>query len=169
MNAVELLEDQHKEALDLMKKLEESEPGATRTRTFRKLDAALIGHMTIEEELFYPAIIAASSKDGEPIAEGYEEHVVARGELARCARSLSQERLFQVRIGVLKELINHHIKEERSSILPAARKALSKEELAELGTRMQARFEAVAGKRNAGADLDRKATSRAQRALAAHG
>jgi hemerythrin-like domain-containing protein len=167
MNAVELLEDQHKEALALMKKLEESEPGATRTQTFRKLDAALIGHMTIEEELFYPAVIAATSKDGEPIAEGYEEHVVARGALTRCARSLNQERLFQVRIGVLKELINHHIKEERSTILPMARKALSKDQLVELGARMAQRFKAVQGKRDARAELDRKATSRAQRALAA--
>ena len=167
MNAVELLEDQHKEALSLMKKLEDSKPGATRKQTFHKLRAALIAHMVIEEELFYPSVLAATSKDGEPIAEGYEEHVVARGALERCAHGLGQERLFQVRIGVLKELIEHHIKEERSSILPMAKKAMSKQELSDLGMLMEKRFDAVEGSTELGSELDRRATARTQRALSA--
>jgi len=165
MNAVDLLESQHKEALALMKKLEDSEPGTVRKQTFRKLQAALIAHMAIEEEVFYPAIISASTRDGEPIAEGYEEHVVARVALERCMRGLNQERLFQVRVGVLKELVTHHIKEERSSILPMARKAMSKAELNELGSLMKARYDAVETGSEQRADLDRKATGRAQRAL----
>jgi len=166
MNAVDLLETQHKEALALLKKLEASEPGAERKQMFRKLHAALIGHMAIEEEIFYPAVIASTKKDGEPIAEGYEEHVVARVALERCVRSLNHERLFQVRVGVLKELINHHIKEERSAILPMARKALSKGELNDLGALMAAHFKAGETGTALRADLDRKATGRAQRALA---
>lgn len=166
MNAVDLLERQHKEALSMLTELEKSEPSASRKQTFQKLHAALMGHMVIEEELFYPAVIAATSKDGEPIAEGYEEHVVARVALSRCARSLSHERLFQVRVGVLKELIKHHVKEERSMILPMARKAIPKDELVQLGLLMERRFKAVAGSAGLPADLDRKATTRAQRALA---
>lgn len=167
MNAVDLLEHQHKEALALMKELESSEPGSKRKQLFTKLQAALTGHMAIEEEVFYPAVIAASSKDGEPIAEGYEEHVVARVALDRCLRSIGQERLFQVRIGVLKELISHHIKEERSSILPMARKAISKEELNDLGALMGKRFPDAEAGAELRADLDRKATGRARRALSA--
>jgi hemerythrin-like domain-containing protein len=167
MNAVELLEQQHKEALALMKELESSEPGNKRKQLFVKLQTALTGHMAIEEEVFYPAVIAASSKDGEPIAEGYEEHVVARVALERCMRSLNQERLFQVRVGVLKELINHHVKEERSSILPMARKAIPKDELNDLGALMKKRYEAVEGGNEVRAELDRKATGRARRALSA--
>lgn len=167
MNAVDLLESQHKEALALMGELEKSEPGAKRTQAFKKLYAALTGHMVIEEELFYPSVIAASSKDGEPIAEGYEEHVFARVALGRCARSLNHERLFQVRVGVLNELIKHHIKEERESILPMAKKAMSKAELEELGLVMKQRFESVHGATELNADLDRKATTRTQRALSA--
>ena len=165
MNAVDLLEEQHEEALALMKKLEESEPGAERKNAFRKLQAALTGHMVIEEELFYPRVVEASEKDGEPIAEGYEEHVVARAALARCASCLGSERLFQVRVGVLRELIQHHVKEERGSILPMARKALSKDQLVQLGEAMKQRFERAKGSTTVRADLDRKATVRAQRAL----
>jgi hemerythrin-like domain-containing protein len=166
MNAVDLLEHQHKEVLALMKELEDSGAGNKRKQLFAKLQTALTGHMAIEEEVFYPAVVSATSKDGEPIAEGYEEHVVARVALERCMRSLGQERLFQVRIGVLKELVNHHIKEERSSILPMARKALSKEELSDLGALMEKRFEDAEAGTELRADLDRKATGRARRALA---
>lgn len=167
MNAIELLEEQHDEVMALLKKLEKSEPGATRKQAFKKLQASLIAHMVIEEEILYPAVVASSDKDGEPLAEGYEEHIGARGSLARCARSIAQERLFQVRICVLKELIEHHVKEERSSILPRAKKSMSKVELEELGARMQMRFKSVLGQTGLTAELDRMATSRAQRALSA--
>jgi hypothetical protein len=169
MNAIELLEEQHEETLALLEKLEESKPGPGRKRDFRKLQASLLAHMAIEEEIFYPAIAAATDgdSDGEPLAEGYEEHSGARGALARCARGLAQERLFQVRIVVLKELIKHHVKEERSSILPRARKAHSRDELEALGARMKARFQNALRASRVSSDLDRKSTSRAQRALSA--
>jgi hemerythrin-like domain-containing protein len=167
MNAIELLEEQHEETLSLLEKLEKSSPGGGRKRDFRKLQTSLLAHMAVEEEIFYPAVVAAADEDGEPLAEGYEEHSNARVALARCARSVAQERLFQVRIGVLKELIKHHVKEERSSILPRARKALSRDELAELGTEMKARFQTVLGRPRVGSELDRRSTARAQRALSA--
>jgi hemerythrin-like domain-containing protein len=167
MNAIELLEEQHEETLSLLEKLEKSDPGAERKRDFRKLQSSLLAHMAIEEEIFYPAVVAATDADGEPLAEGYEEHSGARVSLVRCARSVAQEKLFQVRIGVLKELIKHHVKEERSSILPRARKAMSRDQLDELATKMKARFQAVLGRPSVGSELDRKSTSRAQRALSA--
>jgi hemerythrin-like domain-containing protein len=168
MNAIELLEEQHEETLTLLKQLEKSSPGAGRKRDFRKLQTSLLAHMAIEEEIFYRAVVAvAKEKDGEPLAEGYEEHSTARVALARCARSVAQERLFQVRIGVLGELIKHHVKEERSSILPRARKAMSRAELEELGETMKARFQAVLGRPRVASELDRMSTSRAQRALSA--
>ncbi|HMI91271.1 MAG TPA: hemerythrin domain-containing protein [Polyangiales bacterium] len=167
MNAIELLEEQHEETVSLLEKLEKSEPGAGRKRDFRKLQASLLAHMAIEEEIFYPALVAAADADGEPLAEGYEEHSGARVALQRCARSAAQEKLFQVRIGVLSELIKHHVKEERSSILPRARKAMSRDELEELGEKMKVRFQAVLGRPRVGSELDRKSTARAQRALSA--
>jgi hemerythrin-like domain-containing protein len=166
-NAIELLEEQHKETLELLERLEKSGVTNARRTGFRKLQASLLAHMAIEEEIFYPAVIAASDKEGEPLAEGYEEHSGARAALSRCARSLGQEKLFQVRIGVLTELIKHHVKEERSSILPRAKKSMSRDELNELGVEMQARFKAALASNRVAAELERKSTSRAQRALAA--
>jgi hypothetical protein len=166
MNAIELLEQQHEEVMKLLASLAQSEPGIDRKQTFKQLQTSLIAHMVIEEEIFYPAV-AKAQEEREPLAEGYEEHVIARTAAARCARSIGQDRLFQVRVGVLKEIIAHHIKEERSAILPRAKAALSSEELETLGAQMQERFQVALGATRLGTQLDRMATTRAQRALSA--
>jgi hemerythrin superfamily protein len=164
MDAIDLLEEQHAELMEFFSELKESEPGRARSQTFRKLQRSLLAHMVIEEELFYPAV-AARSSDGEPVAEGYEEHSGARVSLSRCARALKEDDLFKVRIGVLKEMITHHIKEERELILPEAKQGLVAEERNELGAEMKTLFEKVKRSGHAGTDLNRKTTARERRAL----
>jgi hemerythrin-like domain-containing protein len=163
MNAIALLEEQHAEALELMDQLKDSKPGAARQRALKKLDAALVAHMAIEEEILYPAMATASG-EGEPIAEAFEEHLIARVALKRCADTVEDKELFGVRVGVLKELIEHHVKEEREELFPAARKFLGRERLDELGEEMEARF-AVAKKESPAKSLDRAEQKRATAAL----
>ncbi len=163
MNAIDLLEKQHKETLDLFEMLEKSKPGATRKQAFAKLKSSLLAHMVIEEEIFYPAVSAAQSA-GEPVAEGYEEHTGARGALERAGKALADEELFGVRIGVLAEMVKHHIKEERGEIFPRARKALGGE-LEELGDEMEAHFEKAVKAASPAAKLNRMSTQRARAAL----
>jgi hemerythrin-like domain-containing protein len=164
MNAIDLLEQQHKETLQMLAKLEDSEPGTERKQTFKQMQSALLAHMVIEEELFYPAV-AAEASDGEPIAEGYEEHAGARTALERCARAMGDDELFGVRIGVLNEMIKHHIGEERGEIFPKARKAMGAEELEQLGEEMEMRFERAKKAASPAAKLNRMATTRARQAL----
>ncbi len=164
MDAIKLLEEQHGELMQLLNDLKESSPGRERNETFKKLQRSLLAHMVIEEELFYPALVSRSS-DGEPVAEGYEEHSGARVSLKRCARALKEDDLFKVRIGVLKEMITHHVGEEREAILPEAKKMLEAEEREELGMQMETMFEKVRRTGRAGADLNRKTTAREKSAL----
>jgi hemerythrin-like domain-containing protein len=163
MNAIELLEEQHRETLSMLETLEKSRPSATRSTTLAKLHAALVAHMVIEEEIFYPALAEARG-DGEAVAEGFEEHVIARVALRRCADTVTEKDLFGVRVGVLKELIEHHVKEERTDLFPAAKSALGAERLASLGAEMKARFD-VAKKESPASTLDRAEKRRAKAAL----
>lgn len=155
MNAIDLLEKQQKETLALFEMLEKSKPGATRKAGFTKLKTSLLAHMVIEEEIFYPAI-----------AEGYEEHTGARAAMDRAGKAIADEDLFGVRIGVLAEMVKHHIKEERGEIFPLARKALN-DQLEELGEEMKARFEQAVKGASPAAKLNRLSTQRAKAALAA--
>lgn len=165
MNAIELLEQQHEEVMSLLNELEKSEPGSERKDSFKKMQSSLLAHMVIEEELFYPAV-AECQPEGEPVAEGYEEHMTARTALDRCQRALAEDNLFQVRVGVLKELIRHHVQEERSEILPRAKKAMPDEELQGLGAQMEERFQ-KALKGHPAATLNRMSTTREKSALSA--
>lgn len=164
MDAIALLEEQHEEIIELLNDLKESSPGRERKETFKKLQQSLLAHMVIEEELFYPAIVSRAS-EGEPVAEGYEEHSGARVSLTRCARALKEDDLFKVRIGVLKEMISHHVKEEREAILPQAKKLMADEEREELGRQMEVMFDTELRSGRAGAGLDRKTTARERDAL----
>ncbi len=69
MNAIDLLETQHKETLELFNMLQDSTPGTERKQAYAQLKASLLAHRVIEEEIFYPAVAEAQS-DGQPIAEG---------------------------------------------------------------------------------------------------
>lgn len=164
MDAIDLLEQQHEEVMQMLSELKESTPGRERNETFKKLQRSLLAHMVIEEEIFYP-VVASRGSDGEPVAEGYEEHSGARVALMRCARALRQEELFQVRIGVLKEMISHHVEEERESILPKAKEVVDATEREALGRDMEERFNKATKSTSAAARLNRMTTTRELRAL----
>lgn len=102
----------------------------------------LAAHMTIEQELFYPAI---QSVDREMIFESFEEHALAEIALKRLLAADTEAEEFKARVTALKELIEHHVKEEEKELFPKVEKALDEEKLAELGAQMRERFEEVAG------------------------
>ncbi len=109
MNAIALLEKQHKETLALFAALEKSKPGSSRKQMFVKLKGSLLAHMVLEEEIFYPAVAPARAAS-EPVAEGYEEHTGARGALDRAEQAIAEEELFTIRIGVLAEMVKHQMR-----------------------------------------------------------
>ena len=78
MDAITLLREDHKLLRKLSKELAESTERAveTRKKLLKRLEAELAAHTTIEEELFYPAILDASDdvEDVRMVAEGIEEH-----------------------------------------------------------------------------------------------
>ncbi|MET0227023.1 MAG: hemerythrin domain-containing protein, partial [Dokdonella sp.] len=97
---------------------------------------------TIEEEIFYPAFKEAAkiADDRTMYFEALEEHRAA-GDLVLpdlLATDPAADN-FSGRAKVLKELVEHHADEEEKEMFPRARKLLSKSELAELGSRMEAR------------------------------
>jgi hypothetical protein len=137
-DAIELLETDHRRLEDLLAKGEETTTRGVKTRTelldtiTRELDA----HELIEEKLFYPALKGhPEAKD--IVLEGYQEHHVADlivKELHALARS---DERWGAKFKVLKENIEHHIQEEEGEMFRTARAVMTREELQDLGERMQ--------------------------------
>ena len=135
MKATELLEKQHDEVRTIFKALEKGN-GHTRA-LLEKLANSLAAHMVIEQELFYPAVLAVKE---DLVLEGYEEHAVARFALKRLMKTEPSERTFKAKVTTLREIIEDHMEEEEEDLFPRAEKALGEGSVA-LGAEMKALFE----------------------------
>lgn len=138
MNAIQLLKAQHEKVTKALDEIHENGGRATAINTIAN---ELVAHMVIEEHIFYPRIRELMP---DMIGESFEEHAVARFELARLLQSSGSET--KTRALVLKELLEHHIEEEEEEMFKKVEKALEASELDELGTRMQLAFETAVSK-----------------------
>ncbi len=144
MDAIQLLKKDHVTVRALLAELAATTPRGVKTRKelLARIARELKVHTTIEEEIFYPAFKVAGKKgdDDKMFFEAKEEHRAA-GELVLpdlLGTDPGSEN-FSGRAKVLKEMIEHHAKEEEKDMFPRARELLSKDELLNLGERMAAR------------------------------
>jgi len=139
MKATSLLEKQHRKVKTIFNKLEKGrgEP----IESLAELANDLAAHMTIEQEIFYPAV---QKLDESLIREAYEEHALAEVALKRLLATHPDNEAFKARVVAAKELIEHHVKEEEEELFPKVERKLGDEKLLALGKEMKARFDAVA-------------------------
>ena len=143
MDAIQLLKADHKKVKELLAELAKTTARATRTRSelLAQIRVNLEAHTTIEEEIFYPAFKKAGTKDDAKMYfEALEEHRAA-GDLVLpdlLDTDVGSEQ-FSGRAKVLRELVEHHVKEEEEEMFKEAKKLLSAAELKALGARMEQR------------------------------
>lgn len=138
MNAIQLLKAQHEK---VTKALDEIHEHGGRASAIGTIADELVAHMVIEEHIFYPRIRELMP---DMIGESFEEHAVARFELARLIQSAGAET--KTRALVLKELLEHHIEEEEEEMFPKVQKAVDASELDALGARMKTAFDTAVAK-----------------------
>jgi hemerythrin superfamily protein len=141
-NAIALLKADHA----AVKKLFGQEERATKQddekkqSIFDQIRVALTVHATIEEEIFYPAVKKARSEHvKEEVREGYEEHKQIKALLAQIADITPDDETWDMKLKVLKEDVEHHVKDEEDEMFPDAKKFLGEKRLMELGTELYAR------------------------------
>lgn len=144
MDAIQLLKKDHVTVRGLLDELETTTPRGLKKRTelIARIARELKAHTTIEEEIFYPAFKAAARKgdDSKMFFEATEEHRAAGDLVLPDVLSTDpRSEKFSGRAKVLKEMIEHHAKEEEKDMFPRAKELLSKEELLALGDQMAAR------------------------------
>lgn len=141
VDAIALLKEDHKKVRGLLEQLEKSTNATRREQLSSKIEMELKVHTQIEEEIFYPAYKDAAQKkdDKELFFEAKEEHHVVDLVLPEVRETEPQAEEFQAKAKVLKELVLHHAKEEEKEMFPRARKLMSRDELTDLGERLQQR------------------------------
>ena len=148
-DAITLLEQDHRRFEDLLKRGEETTQRAVKERreVLRLLTDGLTVHELLEEKLLYPAL-ETESTTREIAIEGFEEHHVADAILEELHGLSPTSERWGAKFKVLKENLEHHIKEEESAMFPTARGVMSRAELQELGAKM-VQLRAKSGKRRA--------------------
>lgn len=150
-DAIALLKEDHTRVRGLLDQLDRTteRSAAKRLSLLAVIEGELKIHTTIEEEIFYPAYLAAAKKkdDKQLFFEATEEHHVVDLVLPEIKQTDPATETFAAKATVLKELVEHHAGEEEKEMFPKARKAMSKAELVELGARMQRRKEQLLGRR----------------------
>jgi hypothetical protein len=125
-DAVDLLDADHvavKKLFTQFKKLSEAKaPGDERKAVADKICKELTVHAEIEEQIFYPAARAAIHDD-DLLNEAEVEHAGAKDLIAQISGMDADEELFDAKVIVLGEYIDHHVEEERTEMFPKARKS----------------------------------------------
>ncbi len=148
-DACDLLDADHRAVKKMFKEYEELTGSRARSAAQKKMDLArqicheLSVHAQIEEEIFYPAMRAAL-KDTDMLAEAEVEHQSAKDLIAQIEGMLEADEMFDAKVKVLGEYVDHHVKEERNEIFPKAR-ANRKLDLIAMRDELAARKEELMG------------------------
>lgn len=136
--AITLLKREHHRFRELFDAAREAE-GAALVDVARELCMRLAVHMTIEEELLYPAVKPAIGAD--EVDEGIVEHDAGKKLIVEIENLDGTEELYEAKVHVLGEQTIHHIDEEDEEMFEDAKAAHAKGELDldALGEKMRAR------------------------------
>lgn len=114
----------------------------------REICQELTVHTQLEEELFYPAVRKAIN-DVDQMDEALVEHACAKQLIRQLKDAAPSDELYDAKVTVLREQIDHHVEEEEGSMFPKAR--YSGLDARKLGSLMLARKKQLFDAASAGA------------------
>lgn len=144
MNAIELLEQDHKIVEELFGKVESAQPGE-HPRIFKEIKAELEAHAHVEETVFYPSL----QDDGdealvELVSEALKEHAQAKVFLGELDAVVGDASKFDPLLTKLIQDVRHHVEEEEGEMFPMVEAQFEEQTLDMWGEQIQAekdRFE----------------------------
>lgn len=137
-DVLQLLTSQHEEVDKLFEKIEQGT--GDRVALLTELADKLAAHATVEEKVFYPAVMAKSTTD--KLHESVEEHLQIKRLIADLIAMAPDDENFKAKIKVLKEDVSHHAhEEEEDKLFPMLRSSMSADQLAAIGNDTLAMFE----------------------------
>lgn len=143
--ALDVLKSDHAEVTKLFKQFQrfsKSEDPEGMQDVAHAVCKALGIHAEIEESIFYPALRNSADADA-PLDEADVEHSHIKELVAQLESSHPGDDLFEARMKVLSEYVEHHVKEEESTLFAKARK--SDCDLVALGEQLLARKAELGG------------------------
>lgn len=139
--AIDILLDDHKKVKKLFKefdKIKDDGSAEEKQALAQEICMELTLHAQVEEEVFYPAAREVVEED--MINEAGVEHASAKDLIEQIQLLDPSDPMFDAKVTVLGEYIEHHVKEEENELFPKVKK--SKLDLEALGEEMNSLKEA---------------------------
>ncbi len=138
MHAIKLLLEDHKKMKKFLKQLEQTSERAVQKRKdlFNTIKHEAKIHEKMEE-LYLFKLLKEYEKSRPNVFEHHEEVLLVEHMIPQLSRSKVNTEEWTAKFKVFKELNDHHIEEEEEEKFPQAIKLLSKEELMEVGAKME--------------------------------
>jgi hemerythrin superfamily protein len=125
-DALQLLMAEHREVKAMFQQYQKLADaggrGDERMLIASQICVALTVHTQVEEEILYPAAREVLTRDEDIVDEAYVEHAGAKTLIAQIKTMTSDQPLFDAKVKVLGEYIDHHVKEEETEFFPKLRK-----------------------------------------------
>lgn len=143
-DAISMLIADHREVATMFKQYEElgHRANVSKKKLADQICTALTLHATVEEEIFYPALRAASKEAADLLDEAEVEHASAKDLIAQIEEMDPEDDLYDAKVKVLGEQIEHHVKEEEGEMFPKAKKTSM--DMVALGNQMAMRKDELA-------------------------
>ena len=126
LDAIELLTDDHEKVKTLFEEFDavagDDSSLEEKAAIVQQICQELVVHTAIEEEIFYPAARAAIDDD-DLIDEAIVEHASAKDLIEQLQAMTPDDDQYDANVTVLKEYIEHHVKEEEEEMFPKIRAA----------------------------------------------
>ena len=132
----------HRTVEELFKEFEAAkEDGGRKQGIVQEIIQELRVHMAIEEEIFYPS--SREVVEADMVNEAVVEHQGAKDLMDQLEAMSPEDEMFDAKVKVLQEQIEHHVEEEEGEYFPECRK--SEMDLKAIGEEMAARKEELKG------------------------
>jgi hypothetical protein len=141
MDALTLLTADHNRVRGLATRFQaahEAEDTTTAAELAAKIYEELEVHTDIEEKVFYPAV-DVNDEIHELVVESLEEHRVMKEEIQQARMLSPEDERWAAKVTVCIENTEHHASEEEDEMWTLVRKAMTGQQLEDLGARLEAR------------------------------
>lgn len=132
MDVLKHIKEEHERFRNLISQIESSE-GDKKKELFRELYSEIYGHHEAEEHIIFPMVREkVEGEDKEVVKEMIEEHNLGSYQFSILERTSIENDTWDAKFSVLKEVLDHHMKEEEDEFMPLARKVVPEEKFVEV-------------------------------------
>lgn len=137
-DVVDILTADHREMIGLLELIEKTTDPAERRALADAATAEIVRHSVAEELFVYPVYTREVTDGADEVEHDKEEHQDLEETLVKLEGVDSEDADFLRLVRELKGQLDHHVDDEESDQFPKLRRAVSAEELVDLGRKVEA-------------------------------